>query len=48
MMDSAQVMQTLTTLTQNLATLMDNVNRFIQNPPPVNIPAPVLHPKSYV
>lgn len=48
MMDSAQVMQALATLTHNLATLTDNVNRFIQNPAPVNIPAPILHPKSYV
>lgn len=48
MMDSAQVMQALATLTQNLANLTDNVNQFIQNPPPVNIPAPVLRLKSYV
>lgn len=47
-MDPALVMQTLTILTHNLVTLMDNVNRFIQNPPPVNIPAPILRPKSYV
>lgn len=54
-MDPAQVMQALATftqalatLTQNLANLTDNVNWFIQNPPPVNIPAPVLRPKSYV
>lgn len=47
-MNPDQVMQALATLTNNLATLTANVNRFIQNPPPVNIPAPVLHPKSYV
>lgn len=47
-MDPAQVMQALATLIQNLATLTNNVNRFIQNPPPVNIPALVLRPKSYV
>lgn len=47
-MDSTQIMQALATLTHGLATLTDNVNRFIQNSPPVNIPAPVLHPKSYV
>lgn len=47
-MDLAQIMQALTTLTHGLATLMDNVNQFIQNPPLVNIPAPVLCPKLYV
>lgn len=48
MMDPKQVMQALAALTNSLATLTNNVNRFIQNPPPVNIPAPVLHPKLYV
>lgn len=47
-MDPAQVMQALATLTHNPVTLTDNVNQFIQNPPPVNIPALVLCPKSYV
>lgn len=46
--DLAQVMQALYTLTQGLATLIDNVNRFIQNSAPVNIPALILRPKSYV
>lgn len=41
-------MQALHILTQGLATLTNNVNRFIQNPAPVNIPAPILRPKSYV
>lgn len=41
-------MQALATLTNNLTTLTDNVNCFIQNPPPVNISALVLCPKSYV
>lgn len=48
MTDPTQVMQAFATLTHNLATLTDNVNQFIQNPPPVNIPAPVLCPKLYV
>lgn len=41
-------MQALAALTNGLATLTTNVNQFIQNPPLVNIPAPVLRPKSYV
>lgn len=48
MIDSVQIMQTLATLTHSLTTLTNNVNQFIQNPLPVNIPALVLHPKSYV
>lgn len=47
-MDPVQIMQALATLTHSLTTLMDNINRFVQNPPPVNIPALVLHSKSYV
>lgn len=47
-MDPKQIMQALATLTNGLATLTTNVNRFIQNPPLVNILAPVLRPKSYV
>lgn len=47
-MDFAQIMQALATLTHSLATLTDNVNRFIQNSAPVNIPAPILRPKLYV
>lgn len=47
-MDLAQIMQVLATLIHGLATLMDNVNQFVQNPPPVNILAPVLRPKSYI
>lgn len=41
-------MQALAILTQGFTTLTNNVNRFIQNPAPVNIPAPILYPKSYV
>lgn len=48
MMDLEQIMQALTALTNSLATLTTNINRFIQNPLPVNILAPVLCPKSYV
>lgn len=47
-MDPTQIMQALATFTYGLATLTDNVNQFVQNPPLVNIPASVLHPKSYV
>lgn len=47
-MDPAQVMQALHTLTQGLAMLTNNVNRFIQNPPPINVPAPVLRLRLYV
>lgn len=47
-MDPTQIMQALATLTHGLVTLTDNVNRFIQNPPLVNIPALVFHPKLYV
>lgn len=46
-MDPTQVMQALTTLTPGLATLTDNVNRFIQNPALVNILASILHPTAY-
>lgn len=48
MMDPTQIMQALAILTHGLATLTDNVNWFIQNPPPINVPALVLHPRSYV
>lgn len=47
-MDPAQIMQALATLIYGLVTFTDNVNQFIQNSPPVNIPAPVLHSKLYV
>lgn len=47
-MNSEQIMQALAALTTSLATLTTNVNRFIQNPTPVNIPALILCPKSYV
>lgn len=46
-MDLAQIMQVLATLAHGLATLTDNINRFVQNPP-VNIPAPVLCSKLYI
>lgn len=48
MMDPKQIMQAFAALTTGLATLTTNVNRFIQNPTPVNIPAPILRPKLYV
>lgn len=48
MMDPEQIMQAFAAFTTGLATLTTNVNRFIQNPAPVNIPALILHPKSYV